>query len=83
MTSTGVNMPPSTTYQKKKKNSCKKKISHLADLMPHFVVRHDTQPGKALVVTRQLQLAGEMLIEEVVLEAVEAEQLCAVGHRSA
>ena len=54
---------------------------HLADLMPHLVVRHDTKSGEALVVARQLQLPGEVLVEEVVLETVEAEQLRAVGHR--
>lgn len=49
--------------------------------MPHLVVRHDTKSGEALVVARQLQLPGEVLVEEVVLETVEAEQLRAVGHR--
>lgn len=48
--------------------------------MPHLVVGHDTQAGEALVVSGQLQLPREVLVEEVVLEAVEAEELGAVGH---
>lgn len=54
---------------------------HLADLMPHLVVRHDTQPGETLVISRELELPREVLVEEVVLEAVEAEELRAVSHR--
>lgn len=50
--------------------------------MPHFVVRHDTQTREALVVAGELQLPGEVLVEEVVFETVESEELGTVGHRS-
>ena len=51
--------------------------------MPHLVVGHDTQAGEALVIPGQLQLPREVLVEEVVLEAIETEELRAVGHRPA
>lgn len=73
-------LPPTLSAESYKK---RKRPTHLADLMPHLVVGHDTQTGQALVVPRQLQLPGEVLVEEVVLEAIESEQLSAVGHGSA
>ena len=49
--------------------------TYLTDLVPHLVVGHDAKAGETLVISRQLQLPGEMFVQEVVLEAVEPEEL--------